>query len=81
MHNITINIPNLYDDIIQELIKQKIVPSRSETIRIAIKEFLAQEEQNMSFFHTIVDSQGENTSFRSKTTSTIKATQELENGE
>lgn len=75
MHNITINLPYLYDDIFQELIKQKIIPSRSEAIRIAIKEFLIREEQIMNFFNKIVDTQGENNSSWSKTTSTKKTTQ------
>ena len=43
MRNITINIPNQYDAKIQELIKKKILPSRSEAIRTAIREFLHAE--------------------------------------
>ena len=43
MKNITINIPNIYDAKIQELIKKKILPSRSEAIRTALREFLHQE--------------------------------------
>jgi len=43
MKNITINIPNIYDDKIQWLIKKKILPSRSEGIRTAIREFLHAE--------------------------------------
>jgi len=81
MQNITINLPELYNDIIQKFIKFRIVPSRSEAVRMAITEFLIREEQNMSLFHTIVDSQGEHDSPRSKTTSTIKSTQKRENGE
>jgi len=75
MKNCTINIPNLYDEIIQKLIKLKIVPSRSEAIRMAIGEYLAREEQNQILFKSIVDSQEETPSSRSKTTSTIKSTQ------
>lgn len=40
MQNITINIPELYDENIQKLIKNKIVPSRSAAIRTAIRDFL-----------------------------------------
>jgi len=45
MVNITINIPHCYDENIHKLIAMKIVPSRSEAIRIALKEYL-QEEYN-----------------------------------
>ena len=47
MKNITINIPEIYDENIQKLIKEKIVPSRSECIRIALREFLHQEYKNL----------------------------------
>jgi Arc/MetJ-type ribon-helix-helix transcriptional regulator len=77
MKNCTINIPNQYDDIIQKLIKLKIVPSRSEAIRIAIKEFLSREEQIKILFTNIVDTQDGNNSSWSKTTSTKKTTQTI----
>ena len=47
MQNISINIPEIYDENIQKLIKDKIVPSRSEAIRIAIREFLHNEYRNL----------------------------------
>ncbi|MHA1468841.1 MAG: ribbon-helix-helix domain-containing protein [Promethearchaeota archaeon] len=40
MHNITINIPTLYDENIQKLIGMKLIASRSEAIRIALREFI-----------------------------------------
>ena len=43
MKNITINIPDVYDRNIQKLINLKILPSRSEAIRLALKEFLQKE--------------------------------------
>ncbi|MHA1255584.1 MAG: ribbon-helix-helix domain-containing protein [Promethearchaeota archaeon] len=43
MHNITINIPTLYDENIQKLIGMKLIASRSEAIRIALREFLNRE--------------------------------------
>ncbi len=43
MKNITINIPDLYDKRIQWLIKRKLIPSRSEAIRTALREFLHDE--------------------------------------
>lgn len=52
MKNITINIPDHYDDVIQKLIKLKIVPNRSEAIRTALREFLAKE---ISFIEEIED--------------------------
>ncbi len=47
MRNITINIPEIYDENIQKLIKMKITASRSEAIRIAIREFLQTECDNL----------------------------------
>jgi len=47
MQNITINIPDIYDVNIQKLIKLKIVPSRSEAIRTALREFFHNEYKNM----------------------------------
>ena len=47
MQNITINIPDIYDTNIQKLIKDKIVPSRSEAIRTAIREFFQEEYKRM----------------------------------
>ena len=45
MANITINIPELYDENIQKLKEMKVVKSRSDLVRTAIGEFL-QEEYN-----------------------------------
>ena len=47
MQNITINIPDIYDANIQKLIKMKIVPSRSECIRMALREFFSSEYKIM----------------------------------
>lgn len=47
MKNITINLPEIYDKNIQKLIKMKIVPNRSEAIRIALRDFLHQEYKNL----------------------------------
>ncbi len=47
MRNITINIPNIYDVNIQKLIKMKIVPSRSECVRTALREFFRTEYQHL----------------------------------
>ena len=47
MKNITINLPKIYDENIQKLIKMKVVPSRSEYVRIALREFLHQEYKNL----------------------------------
>ena len=43
MRNITINIPDIYDENIQMLIKMKLVASRSEAIRTALREYLHRE--------------------------------------
>ncbi len=47
MKNITINIPENYDKNIQKLIKLKLMPSRSEAIRTALREFLHKEYENL----------------------------------
>jgi len=47
MKNITINLPEIYDFNIQKLIKMKLIPSRSEAIRTALREFLHQEFKNL----------------------------------
>lgn len=47
MKNITINIPDIYDDNIQKLINQKLIASRSEAIRTALREFLQREGFNL----------------------------------
>ena len=44
MKNMTINYPDIYEENIQKLIKMKErFTSRSQTIRIAVKEFLYKE--------------------------------------
>ena len=47
MVNITINLPEIYDVNIQKLIRMKILPSRSEAIRVALREFLHNEYKNL----------------------------------
>jgi Arc/MetJ-type ribon-helix-helix transcriptional regulator len=47
MTNITINIPDIYDENIKKLIELKIIPSRSEAIRTALREFIHNEYDNL----------------------------------
>ncbi|GAG94758.1 unnamed protein product [marine sediment metagenome] len=47
MQNITINIPDIYDVNIQKLIKMNVVPSRSEAIRTALREYFRTEFENL----------------------------------
>lgn len=47
MKNITINIPDQYDSVIQKLIELDIVPNRSEAVRTALREYLAVELDNL----------------------------------
>ncbi|MHA2007921.1 MAG: ribbon-helix-helix domain-containing protein [Promethearchaeota archaeon] len=56
MINITINLPEIYDQNIQKLIKLKVVPSRSEAIRIALREFLHNEYKNLKLLGFFEDS-------------------------
>lgn len=43
MKNITINFPEIYDENIQKLIRMKLFASRSECIRLALRDFLNEE--------------------------------------
>lgn len=43
MRNITINIPNIYDANLLKLQKLGLIPSRSEGVRLAIRQFLQNE--------------------------------------
>jgi len=43
MRNITINIPDLYDKNLLKLQKLGLLPSRSEGVRLAIRQFLQNE--------------------------------------
>lgn len=43
MKNITINIPFLFNDVLNRFKEMKIVPSRSEAIRWALRDFLSKE--------------------------------------
>jgi Arc/MetJ-type ribon-helix-helix transcriptional regulator len=47
MVNITINLPDIYDVNIKKLIGMKIVASRSEAIRTALRDFLHNEYNNL----------------------------------
>lgn len=47
MVNITINLPEIYDENIQKLIKMKVAASRSEAIRTALRDFLHKEYKNL----------------------------------
>ena len=47
MVNITINLPEIYDENIKKLIGMKIVASRSEAIRTALRDFLHDEYNNL----------------------------------
>ena len=51
MINITINIPQVYEDNIQKLIRLDLVTSRSEGIRRAIQEFLHREYDNLKLLN------------------------------
>ncbi|MFW9971088.1 MAG: ribbon-helix-helix domain-containing protein [Candidatus Odinarchaeota archaeon] len=47
MVNITVNLPEIFDKNLQKLRMQKIISSRSEGIRIALRDFLHKEYQNL----------------------------------
>ncbi len=59
MVNITINIPDIYDENIQKLIKMKITPSRSECIRTALREFFRSEYEIMKLLGFFGDGNSE----------------------
>ncbi|MFX1236312.1 MAG: ribbon-helix-helix domain-containing protein [Promethearchaeota archaeon] len=54
MKNITINIPNQYDDAIIKLVELKLLPSRSEGIRRALGLFLSQESGNVESIESFI---------------------------
>jgi len=56
MVNITINLPYIYDVNIQKLIGMKIVASRSEAIRTALRDFLHNEYNNLKLLGYFEDS-------------------------
>lgn len=47
MRNITINIPHLYDKNIWKLVEMRLIASRSEAVRTAIREYLQTEFENL----------------------------------
>jgi len=55
LRNITINLPDQYDEVIQKLIRLKLIPSRSEAIRTALREFLQDEFQNLDMMENFLD--------------------------
>jgi len=65
MRNITINIPELYDENIQKLKEMKVIKSRSDLVRIAIGEYLQEEYNTNLDLLGYFDSRNENSSFQS----------------
>ena len=55
LKNITINLPEQYDEVIQKLIRLKIIPSRSEAIRTALREFLQKEFRNLDMMEAFLN--------------------------
>jgi len=55
MKNITINIPDIYNLIIETFIKYNIVPSRSEAVRTALRDFLPDEIKNQQAYEAIIN--------------------------
>ena len=50
MKLVTLTIPQAYLDGIEHLVEQEIYPNRSETIRIAIRDFLRKEYNGQQIF-------------------------------
>ena len=55
LRNITINLPDQYDEVIQKLIRLKLIPSRSEAIRTALREFLQDEFRNLDMMDSFLN--------------------------
>ncbi|MBD3351777.1 MAG: ribbon-helix-helix protein, CopG family [Candidatus Lokiarchaeota archaeon] len=49
MKLITINVPQAYLDGIEKLVDAEIYPNRSETIRIALRDFIKKEIHDFKF--------------------------------
>ena len=47
LRNITINIPDIYDKNLLKLQKVGLIPSRSEGVRLAIRQFLQNEYKDL----------------------------------
>lgn len=60
LKNITINMPDKYDVVIQKLIKLKLTPSRSEAIRTAIREYLMEENANLDTMNIFIEEEKNN---------------------
>jgi len=59
MNNITINIPENYEENIQKLIKAGMFASRSEAVRTAIREYLQREyNQNLNLLNFKMTGEG-----------------------
>lgn len=59
MVNITINLPEIYDQNIKKLIADKIVASRSAAIRTAMRDFLHQEYKNLKVLGVFEEESGD----------------------
>ncbi len=47
LKNITINLPDVYCSVIDKLVKMKLIASRSEAVRMALREYLHKEYKNI----------------------------------
>ena len=47
LRNITVNIPDIYDKNLLKLQKVGLIPSRSEGVRLAIRQFLQNEYKDL----------------------------------
>lgn len=59
MVNITMYIPDIYDENIQKLIRNKVIPSRSEGIRTALREYFQNEFENLQLLCFFGDDKSE----------------------
>jgi len=59
MVNITINIPDIYDENIQKLIRNKIIPNRSEGVRTALREYFQKEFETLQLLGFFGDDKSE----------------------
>lgn len=59
MVNITINIPDIYDKNLKKLIKNKIIPNRSEGVRNALRDFFKMEHINLELLGFFGDNNSE----------------------
>ena len=49
MKVVTVHLPEVYLDVIDELVRRKLYPNRAEAIRTAVRDFIMEEKELTEF--------------------------------